>query len=121
LITNKEELIMDNTLQEEHRRVKNLIWNNMVNRINTASEKDFTRRNTILELKDFSLMNDINHKLLTDGAPTLGMGYDGTMDIQCNLRILRNAIPDAYPMMEEHTYEQLVEAQEQLAEEMQNL
>lgn len=112
---------MDNTLQEEHRRVKSAIWNNSVNYINTASEEDFTRRNIVLELKGFSLMNDINDRLLADGAPTMGMGYEGTMDIQCNLRILHSAVPDAYPMMEEHTYEQLVEAQEQFAEEMQNL
>lgn len=112
---------MHKTLQEEHSRVKNLIWNNMVNRINTASEEDFTKRNMVLELKDFSLMNDINHRLLADGKPSIGMGYDGTMENQCNLRILRNAIPDAYPMMEEHTYEELLEADRQTEESMLNL
>jgi len=112
---------MHKTLQEEHQRVKNLIWNHTVSRINCASDEEFTRRNTILELKDFVLSNDINDSLLADGAPSMGMGYNGTMDIQCNLRILRNAIPNAYPMMEEHTYEQLIQAQNEFAEEMQEL
>ena len=112
---------MHKTLKEEHRRVKNLIWNNTVSRINTASPEDFTKRNTILELKDFSLMNDINDRLLADGAPSMGMGYDGTMEIQCNLRILHNAVPDAYPMMKEHTYEELLEALRQQEESMQEL
>lgn len=112
---------MHKTLKEEHRRIKNLIWNNMVSRINTASEEDFTKRNTILEVKDFSLLNDINNELFAEGKPSLGMGYNGTMEIKCNLRILRNAVPDAYPMMKEHTYEELLEALRQQEESMQEL
>lgn len=112
---------MHKTLKEEHRRVKTLIWNNSVNYINSASDEDFTKRNMVLELKGFSLMNDINDKLLADGAPSMGMGYNGTMEIQCNLRILHNAVPDAYPMMKEHTYEELLEASRQQEESMQEL
>lgn len=99
-----------NVLKEEHRRVKSKLWDAAIAFLK-GLEGNYNARVAIEGIKDYDVVKDMNDSIFQNNGPTLGIGYNGSDILRCNLDIVRRYVPDAYPMFQEHTEEEIIEAE----------